>query len=189
MGITSWVVGNHIDGIFDEIEETVSKQGIEIDFDGAGDLADFAVNLKDTMDSKGQEIEAKFGTSLQDTFQKAVGYSLKAIEIDGVKNKLEEARENGDTKLVEELEETIETLEDNLEDLEEDILDDYRNLEDNVDIEPIKVQRNYDSQGNLVNVSVEVNIENKNNGESVEMETEINIDHGQIAKVNIGFDM
>tara|TARA_Y100000296_G_scaffold2495_1_gene2935 strand:+ start:156202 stop:156738 length:537 start_codon:yes stop_codon:yes gene_type:complete len=178
MGIASWIVGNHIDDIFEEIEDHVKEQGIEIDFDGAGDLAKFAIDLKDTMDDKGQEIQARFGTSLKGTFEKAVGYSFKAIELDGMRRKMEEARENGNNDLADEL-----------EDLEEDILDDYKNLDENVDIEPIKMQRNYDSEGNLVNVSVEVDIENTNNGESVEMETEINIDNGQISKVNVGFDI
>ncbi|MCS5596247.1 MAG: hypothetical protein VYC19_11185 [Pseudomonadota bacterium] len=189
MGIASWIVGNHIDDIFEEIEDHVKEKGIEIDFDGAGDLAKFAIDLKDTMDDKGQEIQARFGTSLKGTFEKAVGYSFKAIELDGVRRKMEEARENGNNDLADELEDKLDDLEDDLEDLEEDILDDYKNLDENVDIEPIKMQRNYDSEGNLVNVSVEVDIENTNNGESVEMETEINIDNGQISKVNVGFDI
>ena len=54
MGIASWIVGNHIDDIFEEIEDHVKEKGIEIDFDGAGDLAKFAIDLKDTMDDKGQ---------------------------------------------------------------------------------------------------------------------------------------
>jgi hypothetical protein len=189
MGITSWIVGNHIDGIFEEIEEYAKENGIEINFDGAGELADFAVELKDTMDDKDQEISMRIGTSLTDTFTKAVGYSITAAGLDNTKIKLQEAIEAGNAELVEELTEDVCEMEEQLEDLEEDILNDYRNLEENVDIEAIHVQRNYDSNGKLARVDIEVNIENKNNGDVVEMQTEIEINGQDIRKIDVGFDM
>tara|TARA_R110002126_G_scaffold13118_3_gene56631 strand:+ start:148312 stop:148881 length:570 start_codon:yes stop_codon:yes gene_type:complete len=189
MGITSWIVGNHINSTFEDIEAYAKEKGINLDFDGAGDLADFAVELKDTMADKDQEISMRVGSSLRDTFEKAVGYSLTAAGLDSIKIKRQEAVDSGDQELVSELSEQVENMEEQLKDLEEDILDDYRNLEDNVDIEAMHVQRNYDPSGNVSGVEVSVNIKNENNGDIVEMKTEIDVNDGQINKVNIGFDM
>tara|TARA_A100000164_G_C21733969_1_gene688987 strand:- start:247 stop:816 length:570 start_codon:yes stop_codon:yes gene_type:complete len=189
MGITSWIVGNHIDGIFEEIEEYVKEKGIEIEFEGAGELADFAVELKDTMDDKGQEISMRLGSSLQNTFEKAVGYSITAVGLDELQLKLGEAKASGNAELVQTLTEKVEATAEQLDELEEDILDDYRNLEDNVDIEAMHVQRNYDPNGDLTGVEVQVNIENENSGDVVEMKTELDLRGNQLNKVNVNFDM
>ena len=184
------IVSSVIEDSLEEIKDEAGKSGIEVNFDGEDDVAEFAVQVSNDVGSQDKEIEMRIGTSLKETFEKTISYAITAAVLDNTELKLEDAEKLGNDDLAEDLEDEIESLEDKLEDIEEDILDDYRNLDESLDLEPVHVQRNHDGDGNLESVEVTVEIENTNNGEELEMVTEIGLDSNRnINKVNIGFDI
>tara|TARA_R110002124_G_scaffold64985_2_gene177630 strand:+ start:435231 stop:435815 length:585 start_codon:yes stop_codon:yes gene_type:complete len=184
------VVSGFVKDSFDEIKKEAGKLGLEVNIEGQEDVAEFAVQVNNDIEAQDKEIQMRVGTSLSETFSKAIVFSMTAAALDNTEVKLKEANEQGDEAKIDELGELKDTLEDELEDMEEDILDDYRNLEGNLDLEAVHVQRNHDGNGNLSSVEVTVGIENTNNGEELEMTTEIELDQSKnINKVNVNFDI